>query len=103
MPLIVAEGVETAASGMVVMGWPAWAALSADGLERLVLPPLPLAALVYIGADNDANRVGERAARRAADRWLIEGRKVRIATPPVRGTDWNDVLLGGPVNAASRG
>jgi putative DNA primase/helicase len=39
------------------------------------------------------NGVGERAARTAAQRWLAEGRHVRIAMPPVPGFDWNDVLL----------
>ena len=28
-----------------------------------------------------------------AERWLAEGRRVRIALPPDPGTDWNDVLL----------
>jgi len=93
VPLVIAEGIENAASAMLVMGWPGWAALSAGGIERLILPPLPLAATVFIAADNDPNGTGERAARIAAERWLAEGRKVRIALPPVPGTDWNDVLL----------
>ena len=94
VPLIVGEGIETTASAMLVTGWPGWAALSAGGIERLILPPLPLAATVFIAADNDPNGTGERAARIAAERWLAEGRQVRIALPPVPGTDWNDVLLG---------
>jgi hypothetical protein len=92
-PLVVAEGIETAASVMVATGLPAWAAISAGGIERLILPPPPLAATVFIAADNDLNGVGERAARAAEDRWLLEGRRVRIALPPVLGSDWNDVLL----------
>lgn len=96
-PLIVAEGVENAASVMLATGWPAWAALSAGGIERLILPPLPLAATVIIGADNDFNGAGERAARSAAERWIAEGRSVRIALP-LRQTgqpkvDFNDVIL----------
>ena len=93
-PLIVAEGIETAAGVALVMGWPGWAALSASGIERLILPPLPLVETVFIAADNDPNDTGERAARIAAERWLAEGRKVRIALPPMPGSDWNDVLLG---------
>jgi putative DNA primase/helicase len=92
-PLIIGEGIETTASAILVMGWPGWAALSAGGIERLILPPLPLAATVFIAADHDPNGTGERAARIAAERWIAEGRKVRIALPPVPGTDWNDVLL----------
>src|SRR4051794_20551474 len=99
-PLIVAEGIETAASAMLAMGWPGWAALSAGGIERLILPPLPLAAAVIIAADNDINGVGERAARTAAERWIAEGRKVQIALPPVRGTDWNDMLLNRDIGEA---
>jgi len=91
--LLVAEGIETAASVMLVTGLPAWAAISAGGIERLILPPLPIAADVTITADHDVNGVGERAARTAAQRWLNEGRRVRIAMPKVPGSDWNDVLL----------
>jgi putative DNA primase/helicase len=92
-PLIVGEGIETTASAMLAMGWPGWAALSAGGIERLILPPLPLAATVYAAAHNDANRIGENAARGAARRWLAEGRTVRIAMPAVAGADFNDLLL----------
>jgi putative DNA primase/helicase len=100
VPLIIGEGIETTASAMLVMAWPGWAALSAGGIERLILPPLPLAATVFIAADHDPNGTGERAARIAAERWIAEGRKVRIALPPVPGTDWNDVLLNKDITEA---
>jgi hypothetical protein len=92
--LMVGEGIETTAAAMTATRLPGWAALSAGGIEALILPPLPLAAAVIILADNDANGRGERAARTAAQRWLAEGRRVRIAMPPQPGTDLNDVLLG---------
>jgi putative DNA primase/helicase len=92
--LLVAEGIETAASAMVATDLPAWAALSAGGLESLVLPPLPLARNVIILADNDPNGRGESAARSAGGRWLSEGRHPRIAMPKTVGSDWNDVLRG---------
>ncbi len=92
--LVVAEGVETAASVMAATGVSAWAALSASGIERLVLPPLPLAECVTIAADHDESGVGKRAAQSAAYRWIAEGRRVRIPMPPKPGTDFNDVLLG---------
>jgi putative DNA primase/helicase len=79
---------------MTATGVPGWAALSAGGIEALLLPPLPLAATVTILADNDTNGRGEAAAQTAAHRWLAEHRRVRIATPPERGTDWADVLIG---------
>jgi len=90
--LALAEGIETALSVAIACPMPAWAALSAGGIKSLVLPPE--ATHVIICADNDANATGERAARDAAARWLAEGRRVRIAMPPERGTDFNDVLTG---------
>jgi putative DNA primase/helicase len=91
-PLVIAEGIETAASVMLTTGHPVWAALSEGGIRKLVLPPLPLAATVIIAADNDLNGVGERAAWIAAERWVNEGRRVKVALPKVPGTDFNDVL-----------
>jgi putative DNA primase/helicase len=88
----VAEGIETALSVAVACSIPAWAALSATGIKSLVLPPE--ATHVVSGADHDASGVGEQAARAAAARWLAEGRRVRVATPPELGADFNDVLTG---------
>jgi putative DNA primase/helicase len=99
-PLVVAEGIETAASVTLATGYPAWAAISAVGIERLILPPLPIAATVIIAADHDRNGIGESTARAAAKRWLAEGRRVRIALPPAPGTDWNDVLTNKDVERA---
>jgi phage/plasmid primase-like uncharacterized protein len=90
--LMVAEGIETAAAAMQVSALPAWAALSTSGMVGLVLPPV--VRTVVILADNDRNGAGERAARSAAQRWLVEGRRVRLAMPPIPGTDFNDVIQG---------
>jgi putative DNA primase/helicase len=92
--LILGEGIETAASIASCCAMPAWAALSAGGIKRLVLPPE--ATHVIICADNDANGVGQRAADEAAERLLAQGRRVRVITPPNADSDFNDVLLGGP-------
>ena len=92
--LMVSEGIETGAAVMTATGLPVWAALSTSGIASLVMPPLPLAATIVILADHDANGAGERAAHTAAQRWLAEGRRVRIAMPPEPGTDFNDVLRG---------
>jgi putative DNA primase/helicase len=89
---VVGEGIETVASVMQCTGLPGWAALSTSGIDRLLLPPG--ARMVLIVADHDANGTGERAARRAARRWLAEGRRVRIAVPPEVGADANDLLIG---------
>lgn len=89
--LIVAEGIETALSVLQATRMPAWAALSAVGIRRLVLPALPLASEVLIAADHDAE--GIQAAQAAAGRWRGEGRRVHIAVPPEPGADFNDILL----------
>jgi putative DNA primase/helicase len=90
--LMISEGVETGLSAQQACALPCWAAISTSGLKALVLPST--VRIVVILADHDENSAGERAARMAADRWLAEGRRVRIAKPPQPGTDFNDVMLG---------
>ncbi|HUZ33095.1 MAG TPA: toprim domain-containing protein [Xanthobacteraceae bacterium] len=86
----VAEGIETGLSAMQLSGVPVWAALSAGGIERLILPAMPQARTVIVFADHD--RRGIDAAEYAAARWRGEGRDVRIELPTKPGTDFNDVL-----------
>lgn len=89
-PLVIGEGIETAASAGLLMGLPAWAALSAGNMAKgLVLPP-EVKRLV-IAADPDDT--GRAAARDAWTRWTAEGREVRIAVPNAAG-DFNDLLRG---------
>jgi putative DNA primase/helicase len=88
--LLVGEGVETCLAAMQATAQPAWAALSTSGMMALALPSI--VRTVVILADHDRNGAGERAARVAGQRWLAEGRRVRIALPPEPGTDFNDVL-----------
>jgi putative DNA primase/helicase len=89
--LAIGEGIETALSFMQEHGIPAWAALSTSGLRSIVLPPLPLAEIVHICVDMDANHAGERATEVAARRFAAEGRKVKIEKP-LAGEDMNDAL-----------
>jgi phage/plasmid primase-like uncharacterized protein len=91
-PLLVAEGIETALSAMQASGLPAWAALSTSGIKSLELPKE--ITTVIICADNDENNAGIKAAEAAAQRWIGEGRSVRIAMPKHAGTDFNDILRG---------
>lgn len=87
--LVVGEGIETSASAGLLLGLPAWAALSAGNLGGgLVLPDGVRA--VTIAADADA--VGLKEADRAARRWGAEGRTVRVLAPQGAGQDFNDVL-----------
>lgn len=85
--IIAAEGIETALSASELIGLPAWAALSAGGIEKLILPP---GISVVIVADHD--QVGLAAAHRAATRWRADGRTVRILAPMAAGCDANDTL-----------
>ncbi len=90
-PLALAEGIETALAVHQATGWPVWACVSAGGLERVVLPTE--AREVVICADHDP--AGMDAARKLARRLLSEGRRVRLAVPPVAGADWLDIWVGG--------
>lgn len=90
--LAVTEGIETGLSVMMETGLPVWAALSARGIETLILPPGVRE--VTICADNDESGRGQQAAERAAARWTAQGRTVRIALPPEPGTDFNDLVSG---------
>ena len=89
--LMVGEGIETCLAAMQVTGLPAWAALSTSGLRRLGLPTS--VHRVTVLADLDDEGEGERAAQSAGERWLAEGREVRIARPP-DGCDFNDLIAG---------
>jgi putative DNA primase/helicase len=91
--LIIGEGLESTLSAMQLTGLAGWAALSATGIEQIVLPPE--AGRIIIAADNDMNGRGREAAEAAAQRFAKEGRKVRISMPPHIGQDFNDVLLAG--------
>jgi putative DNA primase/helicase len=90
--MLIGEGVETVMAAMQATAMSGWAALSTSGIRSLALPSL--VRTVIILADHDVNGAGERAARTAAQRWLVEGRRVRLALPPEPGTDFADVLAG---------
>ena len=94
--IVIGEGIETAASAGVLLGLPAWAAISAGNLGKgLILPPEVRS--VTIAADDDGinehgHNPGIEAAETAAARWQAEGRKVRIIKPHEPGKDFNDIL-----------
>lgn len=86
--LVIGEGAESAASAGLILGLPAWSAVSAGNLASgLVLPPEVRA--VVIAADPD--EAGRHAARQAWQRWTEAGRRVRIVLPTGDG-DFNDTL-----------
>jgi putative DNA primase/helicase len=88
-PLVIGEGLETSAAAALILGAPAWAAISASNLNRIKLPPAVTE--VVVAADNDP--VGRREAELAARRWQAEGRRVRVAVPDAEGADFADLLL----------
>jgi putative DNA primase/helicase len=88
--LAVAEGIESTLCAMELCGRPGWAALSSAGLKGLLLPAEAIDVIIFV--DRDYGGVGERAARRAAGRWVGEGRKVQLVIPDRPGTDANDLL-----------
>ena len=90
-PLIITEGIETALSVYASTGIPTWAALSTSGMAKVVVPPTEVTQQIIIAADSDV--AGVTAARLLAGRLLKTGYKVKIATPPSTGTDFNDLLL----------
>ena len=94
--LVVGEGIETTLAAMQLFGRVGWSAVYAGGLKTMELPPE--VRRIVIAADNDASGVGQRNALAAYDRWITEGRSVRIMAPPVVGDDFNDVLLKEPID-----
>ncbi len=86
----VSEGPETALAAGILIGLPAWSAVSAGNLAKgLTLPPDVRS--VVIAADHD--KPGIEAAECAARRWQAEGRAVRIVKPDHPGDDFADVLM----------
>jgi putative DNA primase/helicase len=95
--LILCEGVETGLAASQIFDLPCWSAIYAGGLIRVDLPPD--VRRIIIAADNDVSGAGQRNALAAYDRWVAEGREVRIKCPPDAGDDFNDVLIKRRANA----
>ena len=86
--VVIGEGIESSASAGVMIGLPAWAAISAGNLARgLVLPPELRRVIIAM----DPDPAGEAAARQAAERWRTPGLHVQLAKPE-GGGDFNDLL-----------
>ena len=87
--LVIGEGIETAASAGLLLGLPAWAAISAGNLAQgLVLPPEVKSVVIAV----DPDPPGRQAAEAAASRWRGQGRRVRLAVPDAAENDFNDLL-----------
>ena len=94
--MLVAEGIETTYSAMRLYGMSGWAALSAAGIEALILPAS--VRRVVLCADQDKPTAqhprghGIESCHKAADRFEREGRLVEIRLPQDGLKDLNDVL-----------
>lgn len=86
--LVLTEGIETGLSIFQATELPTWAALGTSNLLQVEIPEI--VRQVIVAADGD--EAGERAAYSAAQRFLSQGRCVRIARPE-RGRDFNDYLM----------
>lgn len=87
--VVIAEGIESAASASLICDLPAISAISAGNLASGLVLPASIR-MVLIAADND--KPGLVAAERAKERWQAEGRSVRIIKCQA-GKDFNDLLL----------
>lgn len=86
----VAEGIETAIAAKIMFDCPTHSAINTTMLAKW--EPPPIAKVVYIFADNDANFAGQAGAYQLAHRLALKGITPRIMLPGMVG-DWNDVLL----------
>jgi hypothetical protein len=89
--LVIAEGIETAASAGLMLSMPAWAAVSAGNMKSGLVLPTDIRKVI-IAADRDA--AGIDAAEWAKARLKREGREVEVAVPHEGVGDFNDLLLG---------
>ena len=82
------EGVESTFSASILTGIPGWAALTAGGIERAVLPEEIRRVTIFAGRD----RAGLKAAAEACERFRREGREAEIRVPNEQKQDFNDIL-----------
>jgi phage/plasmid primase-like uncharacterized protein len=95
--LAIGEGIETSASAGLLLGLPAWAAISAGNLGDGIQLPEEIRRVVIAAdrdvADQHGRRAGQDAARAAVIRFRREGRVARIAMPDEGRGDFNDILV----------
>lgn len=85
---VVAEGLESCLSAMLILNLRCGAAVLGPNLKSLELPAS--ARKLHIAADNDPT--GIPAADAAAQTWRARGLCVRVSVPDKDGEDFNDVL-----------
>ncbi len=83
--LLVGEGLETTLAAQIMFCLPAIAALSANGMKNLDIPPNVKE--LFICADNDHNKTGFNAAHDLAVRAIKQGIIAHIWQPEMAGLD----------------
>ncbi|MCM3420947.1 toprim domain-containing protein [Sphingopyxis alaskensis] len=84
-----AEGVETAAAAMILLGIPVWATLGNERLARIEIPDI----VDHLILLPDADRPGIASARLATTAYARPGRTIETRFPFGAVNDWNDALL----------
>jgi putative DNA primase/helicase len=98
--LCLAEGIETALAAWTITGYPAWATISAHGLESFQTIPKHVDRVI-VCADNDASFVGQASAFKCAQYFKLRKKiTTRVMMPKIEGWDMLDVLNndGGPLD-----
>jgi hypothetical protein len=91
--LVVAEGLETCLSAMLILKLRCGAAVLGKDFSNLVLPRVTRK--ICIAVDNDES--GRAAASHSVERLRARGLSVRMMMPEKEGDDFNDVLVRGSV------
>ncbi len=86
--LVIAEGIETAIAAHEATGLPAWATISASGME-VFDPPDGITTVTIIG-DNDTSYTGQKAAYTLAHRLTQKKIKANVIINETHGKDYLD-------------
>lgn len=86
--LVVGEGIETTVAGMSDYGCAGLAAISAHGMEEIIIPKQFYKIIIL--ADHDASFTGQKAALTLARKCDHEGRTTKVIMPADRGDDYLD-------------
>jgi hypothetical protein len=84
----IAEGVEKGLA-LLAIGWaPIWATVGTSTMTNMPV----LSGIEALTIFADADKAGQRAADSCATRWAESGAEVKIRTPKIADSDWNDAL-----------
>lgn len=90
--LVIAEGIETALAASAVTNMPAWATISAHGMEQFKTIPRHVESVIIV-ADNDHSFTGQAAAFKcAANLRNRKGIATQVWMPAIEGDDMLDTL-----------